>query len=475
MKFLLNNSLAEEDQTSAGERALDYIRSKAGLKAVKEGCGEGDCGACTVLLGEPEDDAAVRYSAVNSCILPFGAVEGCHLVTLDGINMGEGLSRVQQALVDAGATQCGFCTPGIVMSMIGFLLSSRLIDLDLDNAVSALDGNICRCTGYASIVRAVDDLLKGLPADLPEPGSERIARLVDLGILPEYFNSAGQRLASIDIDEGIACVPSASGSFVAVAGATDLMAGSAGELSQAPGLRFIFREKLANIGVNHGTLRIGAAATIRELARSRAVHESIPGFASYARRIASAQVRNRATVGGNIVNASPVGDMTIMLLAKGAGLVISSGSVERRVPLNEFYKGYKRMDLADGEVVTRIDVPRSDEHTLFNFEKVCKRAHLDIASVNTAISIKARDGIIETVRVSAGGVSPVPMCLPRTARFLEGKKISWQAARAAAAVAGEEISPISDVRGSASYKRILLERLILAHFNVLFGIEGDLP
>ncbi len=217
-----------------------------------------------------------------------------------------------------------------------------------------------------------------------------------------------------------------------------------------------------------GHLRVGALATFEEFAEAPAILELVPDLPEYMHLVASWQIRNRATLGGNVVNASPIGDMTILLLALDATLVLSRGSRRRDVSLRSFYHGYKELDMKRGEVLTEILIPTPPAGTRVHFEKVSKRKCLDIASVNSAISARAEDGRIIEVSLAVGGVAPVPLELRETATGLAGEEISQRVVARALDAAQREISPISDVRGSAAYKRLLVSQLLIAHFTRLF-------
>ena len=207
---------------------------------------------------------------------------------------------------------------------------------------------------------------------------------------------------------------------------------------------------------------------------SEILAETVGNLDSAMSLMGSLPIRHRATIAGNIINASPIGDMTVILLALDAEIGLHSGKARRSLPLHDFFLGYKELDLRPGELVEWVRFQAPGEGALFNFEKVSKRTHLDIASVNTAASLRLDDGRIAYACLAAGGVAPIPMQLPQTADYLCGLEPSAETAIAAADVARSEIAPISDVRGSADYKRLLLGQLILAHFNVLFGVEEGL-
>jgi xanthine dehydrogenase small subunit len=445
--------------------ALDFVREVAGLTGTKSACREGDCGSCLVLLGEPKE-GEIRYRPVCSCLLPLGEVDGCHLVTIDGLGA-DRLTFPQEAIVDHGASQCGYCTPGIVVAVTGYLIDAP--HFDLGEALIAVAGNLCRCTGYASIRRAIGGLLEQVAASV-DIREARIPALVREGVLPAYFLDVRGCLGE-EGAEAPSMTPSPSQPVVA--GGTDLYVQRPDELS--PTEPFLVRRVVpSRIWTDDGSVYLSSTTTAEELKQSQLMADVIADIGEYMDLVCSLPIRHQATVAGNIVNASPIGDMTIIFLALDAELGIAGAAGSRSVALAEFYSGYKQYDLAPGELIEWIRFPILHRDGHFNFEKVCKRRYLDIASVNSAACIHTEGGHIIEAHLSAGGVAPTPLKLAATEELLSGRSVSAETARAAAAAAEDEISPISDVRGSTSYKRLLLRQLILAHFHVLFGIEDGL-
>jgi len=456
IRFLLNDSL-ERVSLPPGQVVLDFLRRDRRLTGTREGCREGDCGACLVLLGELQD-GRVRYRPVNSCLLPLGDLEGRHLATIEGLNppspQAPTLNPIQRALVEQGAIQCGFCTPGFVLALTAFFLEAPRIEEA--GALDWLAGNICRCTGYASIRRAVGELIAGYPAGKPEeegPGARRLERLIAWGLLPEHFRQAPARLAELRRGPGRA----GGTERVLVAGGTDLFV-QRPEALLAAGLEFLSgRLSLAGVRGEGGRVVIGAATPMEDL-------RGVEPFGEYLELIASSPIRNRATVGGNIVNASPIGDLTIMLLALNAVLSLRGPQGLREIALERFYRGYKQLDLQAGEALESVSFPALGGGRRFSFEKVSRRKHLDIASVNSAACLSLQDGRVLEARLSAGGVAPVPLYLRRTSEAMAGREAESGTVKHAMRLAQEEVSPISDVRGSAEYKRLLLRQLLIAHF-----------
>lgn len=446
-----------------GTALVDFLRDEQRLTGTRVGCREGDCGACTVLLGRLED-GRVRYRAVASCLFPLGDAAGGHVVTIEGLN-NDGLTPVQQAFVSEGASQCGFCTPGLVVSLTGFLLEDAA--LEPDDAVSAVEGNICRCTGYAAIRRAIERLLREVrPAALAVAGNDgRLAALIELGVVPAFFSGIPERLRDLSPAPAPRREPAGA---VVVAGGTDLYVQRGPELAERE-LRLLSRRAgFAGVWPAPDRLFIGAAATVADLMESPLVAAAFPPLPGFLRLVSSTQVRHRATVGGNVVNASPIGDLSVILLALDADIGLRRGARTRELKLRDFFLGYKRLDLKPGEVVAWLSVPVTRQGVRLHFEKVARRRRQDIASVNAAIGLEVDGGRITAAHAAAGGVAPVPLYLRRASAFLAGIEVSPATAREFIEIAASEIAPISDVRGAAAYKQALLRRLLFAHFLELF-------
>jgi xanthine dehydrogenase small subunit len=452
IQFILNDKPISTD-VAPGLTLLDFVRYHRHLTGTKIGCREGDCGACTVLIGELSDDK-IRYRSVTSCLMPVANAQGKHVVTIEGINSNE-LNPVQQAMSDEAATQCGFCTPGFVMSLTGFCLQ----DVHSDS-VAAIDGNICRCTGYKSIERAGRRLEEFIS---DRNNKEPITFATEMGIVPAYFQSIKQMLISINTNtNGSDDVKSK----YFVGGGTDLYVQRHEEMVHA-GAKYLSNDPLKAIRIENDDCVIGSACTVTDLMESDVFRNIFPGFDEISKLVSSTPIRNMATIGGNFVNASPIGDFTVFFLAMNARIVLTDQKKSRTINLREFYKGYKSLDKSPEEYISEIRFTKPVDSFKFNFEKVSKRTNLDIASVNSAMAVTTIDGR-QIISITAGGVGPIPMYLKNTSDYLSTNKISEPVIIEACAIAEKEISPITDVRGSAAYKTLLLQQLIKAHFIVLF-------
>ncbi len=453
--FLLNDTLVES-HAPEGTVVLDIIRYHQHLKGTKIGCREGDCGACTVLVGELKDDR-VEYMSMTSCLLALAGIQGKHIVTVEGLDM-VGLSPVQQAMVDQSGTQCGFCTPGFVMALSGCCMTGGRVDEAA--AVRAIDGNICRCTGYKSIERAATIVADKL-ADKDE--RDPIGWSVRNGFLPSYFSEIKLRLQQLATPAGT-IDPQA----IIVAGGTDLYVQKHDTMHHCAVRSVSNTEALKGIQIQDDHCVIGGAVTATDLMNSPELDLLLPDLAKLLLLVSSTPIRNMGTLAGNFVNASPIGDLTAIFLALDSTITLRSEAGERDLKLRDLYKGYKQLDRSAQEVLSTVRFRVPGKHTRFHFEKVSKRRFLDIASVNTAIRLEMDGDTIREAHVSAGGVAPIPKYLTNTSAFLSGKPVAKDPIRSAIEVMNDEIAPISDVRGTAAYKRLLLRQLVLAHFMQLF-------
>jgi xanthine dehydrogenase small subunit len=509
IEFILNDQDISTDQPS-GMTVLDFVRYDKNLKGTKIGCREGDCGACTILLGELAGET-VKYRSMTSCLMPLANTAGKHIVTIEGINREDGsLTPVQQAMVDESGTQCGFCTVGFVMSLTGFCLErdrvsgphvskghvhTSQLSKTATAAISAVDGNICRCTGYKSIERAAE-LLSEPPASAGGQSLKPSAPCV-----PEYFSGIIARLRHLQSSTSDKTARPLTQAILTgpafVGGGTDVYVQRPDHMADIGSRPLLYDEHLRGIRDLGDNIEIGGSATVTDLLESPVMQTIFPDLYKHLKLVSSTPIRNMATLAGNFVNASPIGDMTVWFLALDAEMDLTPGSPpyeggvaaasadgvvlsQRTLPLKDLYLGYKELAKQPDEIITTIRFKKLTGDFRFNFEKVSKRTYLDISTVNTAISLRLhgdgesairdpRSAILDA-HVSAGGVGPIPMYLRETSAFLTGRETSEDTITAANEIMQSEISPISDVRGTADYKRLLLRQLFRAHFVELFAI-----
>lgn len=453
LSFILNSELVQID-INPNITLLDFIRDDKHLFGTKLVCKEGDCGACTVLIGNLEG-SEIKYKTVTSCIYPIGNCNRKHIVTIEGINQ-DILIPQQKVFVDEHASQCGFCTPGFLMSLTGYLLNNE--KPNYESAIKSLDGNICRCTGYESIKRAVRKLID----NIPQNHYKHLDFLIQENIVPHYFSEIRERLSAISQNPG-----SKTFSGKLIGGGSDLFVQKPDELLTTETL---FANEIINSSIEKiGTkVRIGAAATFEQFKESQIIKEFFGRLEKQLDLIASLQIRNSATIGGNIVNASPIGDLVIILLALNCVLTLSNGKSRRNIALKDFYLGYKNLNKSNDEFIEYVEFEIPNSNYDFNFEKVSKRKHLDIASVNSAALFYYDNDVIKNVSISAGGVAPIPILLTKTSEHFKERKVSEIDFDLVDNLIEQEINPISDIRGSSEYKTLLLKRLIRAHFVQVF-------
>ncbi len=454
--FILNNKTITTPEHS-GMTLLDFIRYEQRLTGTKIGCREGDCAACTVLVGTLNNDH-IEYQSITSCISPLGNAHDKHIVTVEGTNLQNRLNTAQKAMKSNYATQCGFCTPGFVVALTGFSLSNS--DKNYSNALDAISGNICRCTGYKAIEKAAHQVVEHLKNQKTD---QNFSWLIKNEFIPDYFKAIPKRLKELEAKD----IDQPRGKYVA--GGTDLYVQQADHLADNSVHLIAEKDYLKGISINNSICTIGTNSTVSDLWNHMELNVILPNLRQDLKLVSSEQIRNMASLGGNFVNASPIGDMTIFFLALNSDITITNeNGEERNLPLKQFYQDYKTYDLKDRELLKDIHFKLPSKASYFNFEKVCKRTYLDIASVNSAILITVDKNMISNAHVSIGGVAAIPKYLHKTSAFLVGKSLTSETIIEANEVLQNEISPISDVRGTSSYKRLLGRQLFFAHFTELF-------
>ena len=457
IQFILNNKIIKTSINS-GMTLLDFVRYEKRLTGTKIGCREGDCGACTLLVGTLNEDETISYQSITSCISPLGNAHGKHIVTVEGTNLQNKLTAAQNAMKDNYATQCGFCTPGFVVSLTGFALSNN--EKNHEHALDAISGNICRCTGYKSIERAAQQVCEKLEFSKTEMSLEW---LIKNNFIPDYFKDIPEKLKQLNSKY------SQKQGIKTVSGGTDLYVQKADDLIEHDVHLVADNSALKGISIKGETCHIGAGTTVSELWNHKELNTYFPKLRTHLKLVSSEQIRNMASFGGNFVNASPIGDMTIFFLALNSDItILNKNGNKRKLALKDFYKSYKTFDLKEDELIKTIRFKLPTQQSFFNFEKVSKRTNLDIASVNSAMSIIVENKTITEAHVSFGGVYEIPRYLHKTSIFLNGKALTSEIIVEAQDILQSEISPISDVRGSSDYKRLLARQLFFAHFMELF-------
>jgi len=427
--------------------ALDFLRG-CGLTGAKEGCAEGECGACSVMVARPAPDGsdATEWTAINSCLVPAASLDGQEVVTSEGLGTPDHLHPVQHEMAVRGGSQCGYCTPGFVCSMAAEFYRAGRDEFDLH----AISGNLCRCTGYRPIKDAAFAL--GRPA----PDDELAARRTTAAPAPaatQLHDGEAAFLRPADLAETLRLLRDHDEATV-VAGSTDwgvdvnlkgARAGLVVAVDRLPELR--------GFEVSDSEVRIGAALTLTEI--ERRLDGRLPLLAALMPQFASPLIRNGATLGGNLGTGSPIGDAPPVLLALEASVVLSSAEGERTVPLEGYFTGYRESVRRPGELITQVVVPLpASEITAFH--KIAKRAYDDISSVAIGFALDVRDSVVTKARIGLGGVAATPVRALATEAALEGRPWTHETVDAAAAVMGREGTPISDQRASADYRAAML-------------------
>jgi xanthine dehydrogenase small subunit len=448
VQFLLNGKPCREDDAPPTMTVLDWLRTRAHLTGTKEGCAEGDCGACTVVVGRPRN-GGMHYQAVNSCLMMLPQVADCAVLTVEGLAAADGtLHPVQQALVDADATQCGFCTPGFVMAMFAFHHGGEGADDTLIH--DALAGNLCRCTGYRPIVEACRRIASG-PTDRFGAEAGAIAGALS-GLPPSSDHRHGEQVFLLprslgELFDAKARHPDA----LILGGGTDLGLRVSKEREAFPAVIATRDVKeLRQITIGDSALELGGAVTYTEALPHLDKH--FASFASLVRRIGSRQIRNLGTIAGNLVTASPIGDSIPCLITLEATVTLASRDGTRTLPVEEFITGYRKTALAPGEVVASIRIPFLAPGREFAVYKLSKRFDQDISTVISAFCLERQGGKVIELRAAFGGMAARSMRAASLESAVKGRP--WTPAWLAdiEGLLARDFAPIGDHRGGAAYR-----------------------
>ncbi len=462
IRFLLNDRLVVVKDTASDTTVLDYLRGNAETSTTmsiadgkrtgtKEGCCSGDCGACTVVVGEPDGDQ-LKYKTMNACIALMPSLHGKQLLTVEDLagsdkhlDTKDELHPVQQALVDHHGSQCGFCTPGIVMSLFALHHESKENKPDV---LEALGGNLCRCTGYRPLVNAANSLANRQADDEfyrnREQTLSQLQTIAQQGTVSgncSFIPASEDELAQYLVDNPDARI---------LAGGTDLGLDVTQQLKKIDKLVSLQNiSSLQTIHEDNNELVIGSAVTYRDL--KSILLQYFPEFAHMLDRLGSQQIRNQGTLGGNIGNASPIGDTPPVLLALDASLDLRHGDTTRNIPLSQFFLDYKKTELKPGEYIARIRIP-VNPHQLKVY-KLSKRYGDDISTVLAAINLETNDdGQITRARVALGGMAAIPKRAELCEQALTGSSLDTETLSQAKAAIRQEFKPMSDVRASSEYR-----------------------
>jgi xanthine dehydrogenase small subunit len=446
ISFTLNDAPVEITGLSPMTTLLDWLRDRRGLKGTKEGCAEGDCGACTVVLERDGPDGVMRAEAINSCIALLGQIDGLSVRTVEGLSGRQGEPHpVQVAMAEADATQCGFCTPGFVMSAYAYATGAEKPDLGTIHDVLA--GNLCRCTGYRPIVEAMTKIESLAVDSSPTPPSR------DTSATFEGTFFAPRTLAEL------LKLRAAYPETLLLAGATDV--GLLASRARTPPKAVIHLAHVPELtAIAEGTEEITIGAAVPYVRAMPTLIAAFPALRTYLARLGSRQIRTLGTIGGNIGTASPIGDMPPVLLALETRLKLVSLRGTRELPLEEFFLDYRKSALAPDEVIQSLTIPRLQLGEIFFCDKVSKRRDQDISTVAAAYRLRIKNGKIEDVRIGFGGMAATPQRASQVEAALRAGDFE-----AAARAVAKDFKPIDDWRGTAAYRlqvaANLLRRLAL--------------
>lgn len=467
IQFLLNQELRSEHALDPNLTVLQYLREHLGKSGTKEGCASGDCGACTVVVGElAEDDNGrehIRYRSLNSCLTFVSSLHGKQLISVEGLKHQGQLHSVQQAMADCHGSQCGFCTPGFVMSL--FALQKNSETPDLHKAQEALAGNLCRCTGYRPILAAAEQsCCNARPDQFDSAQEQTIARLK--AIAPSEtgeLNSGDKRclvpLTVADLADLYGSHPEAR----LLAGGTDLALEVTQFHKTLPVMIYVGNvAELKRIDSFDEHLEIGAATPLTDC--YDALSREYPDFGELLHRFASLQIRNQGTLGGNIGNASPIGDSPPLLIALDAQIVLRKGESTRTLALEDYFIDYRITARQESEFIEKIVVPRARSAWTFRAYKVSKRLDDDISAVCAAFNLQIENGVVQAARIAFGGMAAIPKRARACEAALMGKAWNQASLERACQALAEDFTPLSDFRASKEYRLLSAQNLLRKYF-----------
>ncbi|MEK8080409.1 xanthine dehydrogenase small subunit [Pseudomonas sp. XK-1] len=476
IQFLLNRELRTEHALDPNITVLNYLREHLGKSGTKEGCASGDCGACTVVVGELNGER-VRYRTLNSCLTFVSSLHGKQLITVEDLKHQGQLHSVQQAMVDCHGSQCGFCTPGFVMSLFALQknrAASGAEGFDKADTMEALAGNLCRCTGYRPIIDAAEQACcQKQPDQFDAAEAQTVEQLK--AIAPRdtaELNSGDKRcllpLTVADLADIYAANPEAR----LLAGGTDLALEVTQFHRELPVMIYVGHiEAMKRVEVTEDSIEIGAATALSDC--YAALAQDYPDFGELLHRFASLQIRNQGTLGGNIGNASPIGDAPPLLIALGAQIILRKGNSSRTLPIEDYFLDYKVTARQEAEFIEKIIVPRHQASQAFRAYKVSKRLDDDISAVCAAFNLVVEDGVVQDARIAFGGMAAIPKRASACEAALKGAVFNQAQIERACAALAEDFTPLSDFRASKEYRLLTAQNLLRKFFLELNAPEVE--
>lgn len=465
ISFVFRNEIKtidfENSEYTPNTTLLEFIRSNENTKGTKEGCNEGDCGACTVVIVEQTKEG-IKYRAVNSCVMFLASVHGKQVITIEDLGTVENLHPIQQIFVDEHASQCGFCTPGFIMSL--FAQKAQKNDSSKDELVEAMTGNLCRCTGYRPIVSSAEDLSKVKDLkDFDKFYKKDLLKNIDTKNYIEIHKNNYDYFLPFSLNDAL-ILKSDFPDYIVTSGGTDLV------LKVTKRKEAIFNIidissvfDIEGIEETENNYTIGAGTKIEDIYQFS--KDKIPALAEMLSLFGAKQIRNRASIGGNIATASPIGDFMPVLFALDVKLELSSVDNKREVPIEEFVNGYRTTVLAKNELITKIIIPKNTDNRIIKSFKVSKRMNLDISTVSAGFMFLIENNFIKEIKLAYGGMAEMTKRALKTEKFLIAKEFSETNILEASKILEQEFKPITDARSSDIARKIMAKNLLIKFYE----------
>lgn len=468
IQFVLNDQVVNihfspDSELKPTTTVLNYLRSLPFHKGVKEGCAEGDCGACTVIIAENQNGKLV-YKSIDSCLVFLPMIHGKQLITVENLAEADKLHPVQQEMVNQNGSQCGYCTPGVVMSLFGLYKNHHNPEREVIE--DALTGNLCRCTGYNSIIKAAEHACSSIDKDKFLKHESKIIELlqeINQNKAPIELKTKRQNyFKPLSLADALA-FRSKYPEAIIISGATDTALRQTKKRELLLGILDISDiSELKYFVEDEQKYKIGASLSLEQLKKYSA--KKLPALHQILKIFGSLQIRNLASVGGNIGSASPIGDTLPLLFAYKAIVKVNSASSERLISIEDFIKGYRLTDIHIDELITEIQIPKPDPKSIIRSFKVSKRKDLDISTVSGGFSLKLENDSVNEIILAFGGMASQTKRAAKTEDFLTGKAWNRQTVEQAMEILAEEFTPLNDARADADYRNLVACNLLMKFY-----------